>query len=297
MRKTPFVLPLLFLSGFLLPGCFTVPQHSYYVSPFNGNNEGYHALPLLKDSAHTAVYGGVSLFNGSANDYGNDHLSGGQITAHVAHHTGRMQFFYGLDLTLGSYSLGKWDSGYTGAFFRARTSPPMHADILNTYAGGKFFGGAGFSGGANYCLPFKDGEWRVWGVETSLHREFGDYLSFRRQLPDSVATFIVRNPFFGTVGWTTELIGQTRHGEFGFRLADGWVLGSDYKDNFVSGYRMHYHYFTLSFHYTYEQFTPYLQIGGGAKSSAIKLGLQVRLGRPRVAPLVRRGSAGMRGAR
>src|SRR5689334_9648489 len=105
MRKTPFVVTVLFLSGLALPGCYRQPFQSYYVSPFHGVNDGYNALPLLKDSARMAVYVDGHLLGGSTNTSMVDGFTGGQARIHVAHRAGRFQFYYGLDITLGSFRM------------------------------------------------------------------------------------------------------------------------------------------------------------------------------------------------
>jgi hypothetical protein len=206
----------------------------------------------------------------------------------VAHHGKHFQAFYGGDLTLGNYHTGNWDSGYAGNLVFQRTAPPANAAILNSYSGNKFFGGAGFHGGINFVAPMRGGEWRILGLETSLHHEFGDYLSLRKQLPDTAATFIVRNRFFGTIGLSSELVGYTRHGEFGFRLSWGWVLGRPYSNPDIydneSGHYLQYRYAGLSFHYTWEKYTGSFQVNGASKASSVALGVAFRLGTPRRSP-------------
>ncbi len=154
---------------------------------------------------------------------------------------------------------------------------------LNQNAGNHFFGGTGFNGGINLVIPFYKREWRILGVETSLRHEFGRYLQFREQLPDSAATLDIRDNFFGTAGLTTEFIGQTPTGQFGFKWAYGWVLGSAYQnlniyDN-TSGHFLRYRYFNFSFHYTYTRYTGYVQLNTATKATALHLGLNYRLTR------------------
>jgi hypothetical protein len=287
-KQTDFPLLLLLPWGlFFLPGCLTpFPQHAYYISPLNGNNVRYQPLPLLQDSSHTAIYTGVSFFTGSANEQGTDYFTGGRLSLSAAHHYGMFQFYYGIDGTLGSYSLGRWDSGYTNTLFPLRTAPPFYSELLNSYSGPRTFGSAGFQAGIDAAVPVPGGEWRFLGLESSLHREFGDYLSFRKELPDSLASLNIRNPFFGTFGITSEMIGRTRHGEFGFRAAYGWMLGKSYRDpgvyDDVGAHYLHYRYFTFSLHYTYERYTGFMLLNAATKASSFQLGLQYRLSRPRL---------------
>lgn len=282
--------PLLcLLSGlFLLPGCLTIPQHAYYVSPLNGNSEGYHPLPLREDSVHTVFYAGGSFFTGSANERGKDYFNGGRLSLSAAHHYGMFQFYYGVDGTLGSYTLGRWDSLYTYSLIPILTVPPFHANILNSHSGPKTFGSAGFQTGINAVVPVRGGEWRILGLETSLNREFGDYLSLRKKLPDSIVSLDIRSSFFGTFGISSEMIGRTRQGEFGFRISNGWTLGTAYRNLYVKGNYggpyLHYDYFTLSFHYTYRQYTGFMLLNAATKATSFQMGLHYRLNRPRLPP-------------
>src|ERR1700744_4196594 len=147
LRKSIFLVFLLFLTGLFLSGCLvSVRQQAFYVSPFNGNSGDYHPLPMVQDSSHTAVYVRGNYFVGTANNHHTDRLGGGDESLYVAHHPGMLQCYYGLDLSLGSYKLGQWDTVYSSGYTEL---PPVNAKSLTPYAGRKFFGGAGFSGGAN----------------------------------------------------------------------------------------------------------------------------------------------------
>ncbi len=279
------ILILLLASIILLPGCFSVPiQHAYFPSPLNGIANDYHPIPLVRDSAHTAVYAQGAFLAGTANSKNRDDISAFRTSLTVAHHSKHFQAYYGGNLTLGNYHMGLWDSGYAGS-----STPKYNADILNSHSGPHFFGGAGFHGGANFVIAGRDAEWRVLGIETSLNHEFGDYLSLRRQLPDSAATLLVRKSFFGTLGLSSELVGVTANGEFGFRLSVGRVLGNPYWNphifDFESLTPLRYWYSTFSFHYTQGRYTGFGQLNSGSKAFAFSLGLAYRLSRPRNAPL------------
>jgi hypothetical protein len=291
LKITPCLL-LCLTAGSLLSSCLTAyHQQAYYTSPFNGSSERYHALPLHNDSTKTAFFVQGSAFTGAANDLQTDDLSGGSVSAHLAQHQGMWQWWGGLDLTAGSYSLGNWHPRYTGNGFLGvnydqEFLPPATANQLNALSGSRFFGGAGFSGGVNAMIPMGQGEWRFLGVETNLHQEFGDYLHLRRHLADSLATYIVRQPFFGTAGLTSEWIFRTKQGDFGFRLGYGWALGAAYHPSdlydSVSQNELHFNYTSLAFHYTFGQNTLYLLAESGTKSGSVRLGFIYRLGRPRL---------------
>jgi hypothetical protein len=262
-----------------LPGC--VVRQAFFVSPFNGNNLEYHPVPKAGDSIHTAVYSSLTYSNGSANDFGTDYLWSLHLSVHAAHQYNQVQFHYGLGLTLGDYTMGTWrvDSG-NGYLFSPNTALRTAAQ-LNTFSGTYAFGGVGFQGGINGVLPFRRGEWRYLGVETSVTQEYGNYLAVRKQMPDSIATLINRSPTFATVGVTTEIVGHDRNGEFGFKWALGWALGHSYSnpgivDN-TDGDPLRYMYFNFTFHYTYRQLTSYLQFNDATKARLIFVGLNYRL--------------------
>ena len=276
-----------------LSGCDTLPhQQAFYVSPFNGSAQEYHTLPLHTDTATTAVYARAAGHIGSANDLGNDHFSGGNVSLYVAHHGSWWQSYYGVDGTLGCYSLGTWTSRDPQSFnfilYDGRPAPPpATASQLNSYTGGYTYGGFGASVGFNGVIPMGQGEWRVLGVETALHQEIGDYLHLRRRLADSVASYIVRNPFYGTAGLTTEWVFRTTTGDFGFRLAGGWVLGASYHPyaiyDSLAGEPLRYeNYGTFAAHYTTGKYTVYWQAETASKAHSYQLGFIYRFGNARL---------------
>jgi hypothetical protein len=75
-------------------------------------------------------------------------------------------------------------------------------------------------------------------------------------------------------------LGSTRHGEFGFRLAVGTILGHAYENpgvfNNAQGSPLHFGYFAGSFHYTYRQYTGFLQLNSATKATDLLLGLNYR---------------------
>ena len=284
---TPLLLPLFFVTNLTLTGCLADRQHASYVSPFNGNSQTYHPLPMSTDSTRRAIYAQAALMAGNANDNNTDQLKAATASAYVTNHFGKFQSYYGLDLTMGCYDVRKYDTGNNNAIAFARYSlPPYTAPQLSKYTGGRFFGGIGISGGINMVKPFHNGEWRYFGLEGTLHREFGDYLSFRKKLPDSLAPILVRSPLFATIGFTTELIGRTHKGEYGFRLGNGMVLGGAYLHlhDTIGTEELAYMYVNLAFHYTHERYTGYVQMETGRRGITYHLGVVYRFGRPRLPP-------------
>jgi hypothetical protein len=282
VRPAPIILSILPVLISFLPGCTVVRQQAYYVSPFNGNTGNYQTIPMQADTTRQAFYASAAFLTGSANTRGNDHFNALHTSLSRSQNLGILQACYGVDLTLGSYFTGIWDS-VGGAGFGISYAPPQNNSLLNRYAGNHFFGGAGFNGAMNLVIPFEKREWRIIGAEISLRHEFGNYLRFRKELPDSAATFDAKSSFFGAAGLTSEFIGQTRNGQLGFKWAYGWVLGSEYQnlqiyDN-TTDHFLRYQYFNFTFHYTYTRYTAYLQISSAEKATTLHLGFDYRLTR------------------
>jgi hypothetical protein len=266
-----------------LPGC--IVRQAFFVSPFNGNNLEYHPIPTIRDSVHAVIYSSLSYSNGSANDFGTDYLWSFHTSVFAAHQYENFQFHYGLGLTLGTYHMGTWKvdtGGYRGysLFASPNTALPTAVQV-NAYSGPHSFGGVGFQGGINGVTSIGPGEWRYLGLETSVTQEFGNYLAVRKQMPDSIATLINRSPLFATLGITTELVAKVGHGDMGFKWALGWALGHSYQDpgliDNTSGDKLTYMYFNFTLHYTYRQFTGYLQYNDATKAKLIHLGIDYRL--------------------
>jgi hypothetical protein len=283
MRKKRYLYLVPVFAGLsMLPGCKN--QAYFFVSPFNGNNLEYQPIPKLGDSIHTAIYSSLTYSSGSANYTGNDDLWSLHSSIHAAHQYDNVQFHYGLGLTLGSYTMGRWEVDttpypptYSGPPYNNAMAPAIQ---LNAYSGPHFFGGVTFQGGINGVMPIEHGEWRYLGIETSVTQEFGNYLAVRKQLPDSIVTLLNRSPLFATVGINTELVGHTRQGEFGFKWALGYALGHLYSNPGVddgNGNPLRYKYFNFTFHYTYRRFTSYVQINSATYANTVFLGLDYRL--------------------
>jgi hypothetical protein len=281
MTRSGCLILLSVLSVVLLGAGCAPMQQAYYVSPFNGNNSEYHPIPRQDDTAHAALYAGTSFFKGSANNNNTDDYWGMHTSLFAAHSYSHIQFYYGGNLSLGNFHMGHWPYSTTVPSIYNLGANYANTDQLNTYAGGHSFGGAGFAGGINGVIPIGIGEWRVLGVETSVTHEFGNYLSVRKRMPDSIATQIIRDATFATVGLSSELVAHLRDGELGFRWAYGWSLGQNYLssgilDNTTQS-DVHYTYFNFSFHYTYQRLTAFVQFNQATKSSGGQAGICFRL--------------------
>jgi len=285
-RSLPLL--LLILSLFALPGCYPPPQQAYYASPVNGYATQYHPLPQITDSTHTAFYAEAGFFAGSANTHGKDYLNAFHGSFTIAHHTGRLQAWYGGDLSLGTFHMGQWDTGNIGRTYPRQQTVPFNPYVLDLYSGAHSFGSVGFHGGVGVVLPINNGEWRIFGLEGSVNHEFGQYLAIRQKLPDTAASIIARGAAYGTFGINSEMVGSTKNGEFGFRMALGTVLGKPYANPQVYDYRsehyVSYGYLCLSTHYTYQKYTFYGQLNFATKADGISIGLAYRLNKPRVGP-------------
>ena len=152
----------------------------------------------------------------------------------------------------------------------------MDPQIINQYAGKIFFGALGFNGGINAVISLPKGEWRIVGLETSLYKEFGDYLAVRKQLPDSAATFINRKNFFGTLGVYTEIAGGIKHGSINLKFSGGTVLGSSYHNVPRTG---NYGYFNFTIAATVKKLSPYFQANFATRASNALFGINYRLGK------------------
>lgn len=257
----------------VLAGCDT--RQAFYVSPYNGNHNPYHPIPLKQDSVKSASYVGASISNGTANDQQADGTLTFFTSISRAHNFGNFQGFYAANVSLGNYKVTPF-SEYeaTGNFDPA---------IINQNAGNKFFGSTGIDGGINYVLPMRGAEWRVFGIETSVQQEFGKYAAFRQKLTDKDADFIVRSKLFATLGGYTELVAGIPHGSIGLRLAAGTVLGNKYHNLVITdgryGKRLVYNYINFTFHFTQKKFTGYIQPDFSGKAQCLFLGINYRLGK------------------
>jgi hypothetical protein len=267
------LLNILVLCLALLTSCAT--RQAFYVSPYNGNHNPYHPIPLKQDSVKSASYAGLSISNGTANDNKADKTITFFTSFSRAHNFGDFQGFYAANVSLGNYKVVP--------FSEYESTGNFNPDAINENAGNKFFGSTGIDGGINFVLPIHNGEWRVLGIETSAQQEFGKYASFREKLTDKDADLIVRSNLFATIGGYTELAGKISNGSAGIRLAAGTVLGSKYHNLLIvdqfSGKRLKYNYINVTIFLTEKKVTGYLQANYSGKSQAGFLGVNYRLGK------------------
>ena len=240
----------------LLTGC--VGRQAFYVSPYNGLNNPYHTIPVKKDSTTSAFYINGALAFGSANDYATDRVFAANATVSHSLNFGNFQAFYGLGFSAGSYKVDRFDE--------QGNNETVDPDVINANAGKKSFSGYGFDGGINYVMPFRNGEWRIIGFETSLRKESGGYLNFRETLPSTAATLIISKDFYGTAGGFSEIIGYSKDMTYGFKFGFGSVLGREYhvrsiRDSDITGNgRLSYHYVNVALHFSKQKWTGFAQL-------------------------------------
>jgi hypothetical protein len=263
MKKTFYLLPLIAIC--LLNSCI----EQAYLSPFNANSNPYHAIPLQSDSIRGATYISSVFTIGAANQDWLDNVFAFRLGLHRSHTFGNFHLYYGGNVAAGIYNI-------SSSNFDDLT---MNGAQVNQYAGSKFFGGYGFNGGFNVLLPIHNGgEWRVIGLEGSAQNEFGDYMNFRKNLSDSVASIITKNNWTGTVGVTSEIITKRRSGtEFGYKLGIGTGL------NTLKNYYSHYTevpiYVSNTLHFTKDNFTAFWQINLGSYAGSFQMGINYRFGK------------------
>jgi hypothetical protein len=230
---------------------------------------------MRADSVKGATYVNGSFMAGNSNYRSRDNLFAFFGSIHRSNNFGPFQAYYGLGITLGSYSVGQYD-----VYTNSTPYPPYNRDTINIPQGNHFFGAYGFNGGMSYVISFgKHFEWRVIGFETSIQKEFGNYLGFRRALKDSVINILATDDMTKTLGGFTELVWKRRSGtEFGYKMAFGgsFVSPDSYRgDSSISAPT----YFSNTLHITKRRVTGFLQFNIGNHTGTFHTGVNVRLGR------------------
>jgi hypothetical protein len=246
----------------LLDGCI---EQSYYQSPFAANSNPYHAIPLQSDSVTGATYVNTSVTLGSANNDWRDNIISFRAGIHRANTFGNFHLFYGANATVGSYNVSS-----SNTYIQPYTT--------NYGGGSKFFGGYGFNGGFNALVPMRNGgEWRVIGLEGSAQNEFGDYLNFRKKLPDSAVEVNYKNPWSGTVGITTEIISRRRSGAtFGYKLGIG--VGVYSLRNYTNNVTYTPTYVSNTLHFGRDNWLAFFQLNFGTYSGNFQFGVNYKIG-------------------
>ncbi|BAV09253.1 hypothetical protein FLA_5301 [Filimonas lacunae] len=237
------------------------------------------------------MYANSSIQAGGANSGLKDNTFHWQGNIYRTHQLGLIQAYYGAGLTLGNYQVAKLDSV-------PRLAAGLGVTQVNSTAGNKFYGSGNIHGGINLCIPFgrisNSGEFR-FGVKSSLHQEFGNYLSFRKALnPDSLSGLVTNN-VLGSFAFTSELVfSLDRRGrKLGLGGEFGCLVGKDYRDNNFGKGDIYYN--NLKSRYTYisgiiqltfgNLWTAYVQQTFGTRVVAFHAGVNYRLFAKRKKPL------------
>ncbi len=250
-------------------------HEAYYMSPSDLRSSPYVSIPMAADPEKTVTAAGISFGGGTSNQRGRDNLVGGSATLMQSHHFGHFQAYYGAAFGLGDYNNGEVSVGGRYSNNDART------DTTGFYIPSlkKYFGYYGFNGGINVVVPFSNGkgEWRALGIDGGYRREFGDYLSFRRSLPQDKIAILAGYGHVFTLGAGTEIIGRNaRDVQFGYKVGVGgmYLPAGDYTGS-GNGFRPYY--FTQTFQVTKNRLTGYLQLVTGTHAFLLQTGVNVNL--------------------
>jgi hypothetical protein len=273
-------------------GCAS--RKAYFLSPLSSNSNTYYAKPLLADSVKSAIYVTAIYTNGDMNpgyDHANtintdgsenydsktvsDKLHNFQLSFHRSHIINNyFQAYYGANVSAGTYNVNRYDS--------VNTDHRVNVPLINGQAGTKHFGGGSLAGGINRVAKFKNGsEWRFFGIEGNIGKEWGDYYKFRKNLPDSAANGVTKNNTFGSIGFTSEVVFKKGNNNFGFKIA----LGSSFfqtVDEGVSDLRTIYVvplYFAYTMQYSRPKFTLFIQLNQASHASSAQFGASYKLSR------------------
>jgi hypothetical protein len=272
----------------LLPGCVS---RIFLQSPMHGHSSSYKARPMLTDSLPSATYFSGHVSFGGVNSGHQDVILSGTASIHRAHTFKIWQAYYGANIIAGNYRINpSYDEyqqnpqkGYTSSY-----------DSKHSYSSGnRFFGAAGATGGFNLLIPinnkYEQGEWRAIGAEFNYHREFGDYYPFRKQLSDTVASFVERRDYHFTWSIFSEILVRSRKKHiFGMKIAyvrNGLPIRTDLKKPqdidyyLVQNDYLRAGYMSTTLHLTRGKRTYSGQLNLGTKLILLQAGLNYRLGK------------------
>jgi hypothetical protein len=261
-----------FLPAILLWSC-TPP--AYYMSPYNSNATYYHASPLHSDSVKTVSYVTGVFTYGGADDSWRDRVLILQGDIGQAKNFGSFGASYGAGLSLGNYHV----KAYSRTTFDPLTTSSSAFSIPSS---SRFFSSYGFNGSFHYVIPYKrgTGECRL-GIETSVQHEAGNYLSFRKSLPDSAIDLLETARWTKVLGGYFDFIGKGRHGSVtGYKLAIGGSFvakGRTYLSRYTGAQDAPW-YISQTAHFTNEPATYFWQLNLGLHVGGLQFGVNYQLG-------------------
>lgn len=269
MTLTKTLMLILPVSIFFCTSCI---ESSYFHHPLQGNNNAYHTIPVASDSIKAATYTSGALSLGGMNNAWRDVVFTLQAGLHRSHVINHFRLNYGASLALGSYDIS------AASYYSYQNN-----GIPAYKTGGTFFGAYGLHAGINAARRLsRRGEWRYIGAEGSLFNEFGDYNSFRKNLPDSVATEIDKKKYLGSLGLNTEFVMKFRSKvKFGIKIAAGtYFRRLHYYSQYQGAYYHPYDdliYFSNTYHFTFKKNTVYLQYNFATHAFHFQVGYNYRL--------------------
>jgi len=236
-------------------------------------------MPLKSDSLRSAWYAGATVSLGGANEE-HDGLYAFNASLYRTNSFGSFEAYYGTGFTAGDYDISAPFEFFTNSL------DTTYFALLSKQAGEKFYGGLGLYGGISFVKPMDDygSEWRMIGLESSVQHEFGGYRNFRKNLPDSIASSLMRSAFYSSVGVSTEFIFKKRKDgtPSGFKI--GYGVSLQPTRNFVYDGNSHYvyrsvypFYFSAAFHFTKKHWTFFWQFNSGYKAINIQMGTTYRI--------------------
>ncbi|MBU7578707.1 MAG: hypothetical protein KAF40_11655 [Flavihumibacter sp.] len=269
--NTLFSLVLCLLFG---ASCTT---RTIFRSPYTNQQNTYHVMPTLSDEKKTAHYLTASATLGGSNDWLADAIYIFQGKYHVAGQLGKnLQGYAGLHGSVGSYDIsgGAYDNNVK---YDPVTGEPIY---FEGPTGNKFTASVGSTAGLAIVIPLGTRvEWRVFGLESSFGREFGDYYKTRLALPDSVVEISDRRNTHLTLGGFTEWIFKPRNPDvrLGYQLAIGSSLHRlrNYEQFTYNNFTPFY--INNTFHFTVRRTTGFVRLSAGNFYGAVQSGVSFRL--------------------
>lgn len=234
-------------------------QKAYFTNPGYGNAMPYHTLPLDKDSTKNNLYLNASAFGGSSNYEYNDEQYGLNVNLYNVNTFSGFKVWYGGGLTSGLYHVKKQEAY------------PDSVDYINTIAGSKFYGSLNGNAGITYALSLGNVEWRILGIQATAQQEFGNYLSFRKQLAKQKIPVNgnTTQAFLLTTGLSSEICIRIPNGSFNISQQYNVLMGKTYRYILYTDYdynsemniykRKRYDYFTSTYSATIKNMTYFLQ--------------------------------------
>ncbi len=270
-------LPVVVFAALLLTSCGPQRKNAVFQHPMVGVTSGYHAMPVSSDSIKAATYADASFSIGQMGVSMHDDIFSFQGRVHRAVLLDNVRLYGGCMVALGNYRVKPYNGLSLG----------LASGSLDSQTHNRFFGSYGVFGGVSLSAPVKRRhEWRYIGIEGGICNEFGNFLSFRKSLPDSVYRGNDRNSVIGSLGLTTEVIFKRRSGfKSGLKFANGLyfrniALAAEdpanlTTDSFFSRENPLF-YFSFTYHLSKRRSTIYFQLNGASRTTNLQFGYNYR---------------------